>query len=558
LTTTGASTKISRLRSVNSRALLFLTLLCLTGTACAPRGEYFGNIEPPAENVFRFNLGPEPEYLDPALSTALYDARLAVLLFEGLTSKDPKTLQPRPGVAQSWDVSPDGRVYTFHLRANALWSDGSRVTARDFVYSWTRVLDPKTGSRYAYYLYAILNAQAFNEGKMKDASQLGVRAIDDATLQVTLTQPVPYFLLLANHSSYYPVPRRAIEQYGVHWTDPEHIITNGPFLLREHRVHDRITLERNPKYWNSQEVRTDRIVAFVVDDPHTATYMYEAGMVDWLPYPSVPPEYLPHMRGRFRDLFTYPQFGLMYYSLNTTRPPLNNVLVRRALALAIDRPAITEGLLRGGEMPTDHFVPPGFPGYPNPPHPLYNPQLAAQLLAQAGFPAGKNFPTMEILIPPDRRAVAEAIQQFWARNLNIHTTIHAEEFPSFLKRWDHMDYDIAATRWIGDYLDPSTFTDLMESTSGNNNTGFKNAEYDRLLAQTRMELDPAKRLELFARCQEILLREWPVVPLYVMAANELVKPYVRGIYAATWDVLPLNQVWIDRDWKHHPTEAGRE
>ena len=209
-------------------------------------------------------------------------------------------------------------------------------------------------------------------------------------------------------------------------------------------------------------------------------------------------------------------------------------------------------------MPTDYFVPPGFPGYPKPPPPLYNPQMAKQLLAQAGFPEGKNFPTLEILVPPDRRPIAEAIQQLWSENLNIRTTIHVEEFASFLKKWEQLDYDVAGTRWIGDYLDPSTFTDLMESTSGNNNTGFKNAEYDKLLADTRTEMDPAKRLELFERGQQILLHEWPVFPLYVMAANELVKPYVRGIYPATWDVLPLNQVWIDRDWKQHPGEAERE
>jgi oligopeptide transport system substrate-binding protein len=277
--------------------------------------------------------------------------------------------------------------------------------------------------------------------------------------------------------------------------------------------------------------------------------MYEAGMVDWLPYPSVPPEFLPYMRGRFRDLMTYAQIGLMYYGVNTTRPPLDDVRVRRALSLALDRPAITEGLLRGGEIPSDHFVPAGFPGYPPPPPPVFDPQQAAQLLATAGYPDGKGFPTLEILVPPDRRPVAEAAQQMWFEHLKVQTTIHSEEFSSFLKRWQQIDYDIAGARWIGDYLDPSTFTDLMETANGNNNTGYSNPVYDRLLAEARYELDPVKRLELLRRAETVMLADAPVIPIYIMAANELVKPYVRGVYPAMWDVLPLSQVWIDREWR---------
>jgi ABC-type oligopeptide transport system substrate-binding subunit len=530
-------------------AWLAVVGLLIFTLGCAPRTEYFGNIEPPEASVFRFNVGPEPEYLDPALSTGLYDARVSVLLYEGLTSKDAETLEPRPGVAERWDISEDGRTYTFHLRPDAVWSDRRPVTAHDFVYSWTRVLTPATGARYAAYLYPIVNAAEFNQGHLTDPSQLGVRALDDRTLEVRLNGPIPYFLFLTGFQTYFPVPQGPIEQYGERWTDPEHIVTNGPYLLRERHLHDRMVLERNPNYWNRDEVRTDRIIAFTVDDARTATNMYEAGMVDWLPYPSVPPDFLPYMRGRFRDLMTYPQIGLMYYGLNTTRPPLDNVLVRRALGLALNRPAMTEGLLRGGEIPSDHFVPPGFPNYPAPPPPVYDPQRAARLLAEAGYPDGKGFRTLEILVPPDRRPIAEAAQQMWAKHLNIQTTIHSEEFSSFLKRWQQIDYDIAGSRWIGDYLDPSTFTDLMETANGNNNTGYSNPVYDRLLAEARLELDPLKRLALLRRAETLMLADAPVIPIYVMAANELVKPYVRGVFPAMWDVLPLNQVWIDRQWQ---------
>ena len=537
--------------------IAWLAALAVLAAAGCRRSEYFGSVEPPESNVFRFNVGPEPEFLDPGMSTGLYDSRIEVLLFEGLTAKNPATLLPRPGMAERWDISPDGRIYTFHLRADALWSDGHPVTAQDFVYSWTRVLTPATGARYAGYLYPIVNAAEFNQGKITDPSQLGFRALDEHTLEVRLNDPVPYFLFLAGFSTFYPVPRAAIERYGEHWTDPDHIVTNGPFLLVEHRIHDRIVVERNPKYWNRQEVRTERIIAYTVDDFRTATNMYKAGMVDWLPFPSVPPEFLPYMRGRYKDLFTYPQIALMYYGLNTTRPPLDNVLVRRALSLAIDRGAITEGLLRGGETPTDHFVPAGFPGYPPPPAPAYDPEQAKKLLAEAGYPHGQGFPALEIMIPPDRRPVAEAAQQMWAKNLNIHVTIQSEEFSSWLKRWDRVDYIIAATRWIGDYLDPSTFTDLMESTNGNNNTNYNSPAYDGLQAQARLELDPVKRLQILQRGEALIFQDTPVIPLYMLSANELVKPYVRGIHPATWDVLPLNHVWIDREWNRRQSSAGR-
>ncbi len=550
------------MESVNKFILLLLAPSSVVLAACGPRSEYFGNVEPPAGNVFRFTVGAEPEYLDPGRSTALYDARVSVLLFEGLTAKDPRTLRPRPGVAERWDISEDGRTYTFHIRKNALWSDGHPVTAHDFVYSWTRVLDPKTGARYAGYLYAIANAEAFNQGKLKDAAQLGFRAIDDSTLEVRLNAPVPYFLYLTAFETYCPVPRRVLERYGDHWTDPSHIVTDGPFLLREHRPHDRLVLERNPSYWNAQELRIDRIIAYVVDDQYTATNMYEAGMVDWLPYGGggIPPDFLPYMRGRFRDLKTFPLIATIYYDVNVARPPLNNPVVRRALSLAIDRREITDGLLRAGDLPASNFVPVGFPGYPAPPPPEYDPKRAAALLAEAGFPNGRGFPELEIVTPPDRRKVAEAMQQLWARNLNLHFSIHSEEFASFLKRAYSHDFDLASSRWIGDYLDPTTFTDLLESTNANNFSGWKNPDYDRLVAQARLELDPVRRLNQLHEAETLMLAQAPVIPFYTMAANELVKPYVRGIYPATWDVLPLNFVSIDHQWRAHAgqKEAGRD
>jgi oligopeptide transport system substrate-binding protein len=529
----------------------------LLASGCRKHTEYFGNVEPPPGNVFRFNNGPEPEYLDPAVMVALYDARIAALLFEGLTTRDPKTFEPRPGVAERWDVSTDRRTYTFYLRKDARWSDGQPLTANDFVYSWIRVLDPKTAARDAYYLYYIVNAEAFNQGKLKDSSLLGMRALDDYTLEVRLTEPAPFFLHLTSLFVYYPVPRQVIEQYGDHWTDIAHIVGNGPFLLAEHRVHDRFEMVPNLRYWNAKQVRVERIIAYSIDDLNTALNLYISGRLDWLPGPvAIPVDYAPYLQGRFRDFHAYPQLDTGYFSFNLNRPPLNSPLVRRALSLAIDRRAITDGLLRKGDIPSGRLVPIGFSGYPPPAAPEYNPQEASRLLAVAGFPGGQGFPQIELLLGPARKKVAEAVQQLWARNLNIQVSVHTEEFSSQLKRMANHDFDIFYWEWIADFPDPINYANLIQSANGNNYTGWKNADYDRLLAEASQELNPDRRMQFLYQAEQIASNENPVLPVYFAGGLELMKPYVKGVYAAPWDVPRFNDVWIDREWQQHAAERG--
>lgn len=533
--------------------MVVLTLL-ITTAACQRRSEYFGKIDPPQENVFRFNNGAEPEYVDPGLMSGQPDFRVAGMLFEGLTVTDWKTMQAVPGVAERWEISADKLTYTFHLRRNAPWSDGQPVTARDFVYSWTRVLDPKTAAVYASQLFHIVNAQEFNQGKLKDPSQIGFRALDDYTFEVRLRNPVPYFLFLVSFlRCMMPVRADVIEKYGMHWTDPAHIVGNGPFLLVEHRTNLKFEFVRNPRYWDKDRVRLERVIAYTNDDLATSANMYEAGMVDWLPSGDFPPEYVPYMRNRFRDLRSLPFLAIYFYSVNVTRPPLNNRLVRQALSMAIDRRALTDDLLRKGDLPGAHFVPLGFANYQSPPGPEYNPQKAAELLAQAGFPNGQGFPSLEISFntSESHKKIAEAIQQMWAKNLNIHVMVHNEEWATFLKNRRTLDYDVAREGWIGDYPDPSAFLDLLESTNGNNDTGWKNQDYDRLLALAREESDPARRMELFQRAETMVLDHSPVLPIYTYASNSLIKPYMRGFYPSPLDEYPVDRLWIDRDWRKH-------
>ena len=518
--------------------------------ACRSQSDYFGKVEPPEENVFRFSNGAEPEYIDPGLMTGQLENRVAELIFEGLTTNDPKLYQPRPGVAERWELSPDLLTYTFYLRRNAQWSDGHPVTAHDFVYSWTRVLDPKTAARYASQLYPILNAEEFNQGRIKDPLQLGVRALDDYALEVRLQQPTPYFLFLTSFMTLFPVPRWVVEEQGVRCTEPDHIVGNGAFVLAEHRTHDRMEFVRNPHYWNARSVHLDRVIVYAIDDNYTSANLYESGRVDWLPA-TFPAEYVPYMKERFKDFYSYPFLGVYYYLINTTKPPLNNPLVRRALNLAVDRKAITDELLRGGQIPGAHFVPLGFPNYQSPPGPEYDPAEAARLLAQAGFPNANGFPDIEILFntSESHRKIAEAIQQMWAKNLNIRVALHNEEWASYLKSRNDLEYDVARAGWIGDYPDVSTFTELLQGNNGNNNTGWKNPEYDNLLGLARQESDPARRMDLFKRSEAILLNDLPVIPIYTYASNNLINPYVRGIYATPTDDHPLTEVCIDRRWR---------
>jgi oligopeptide transport system substrate-binding protein len=536
-----------------------LAIAGLLTVACGRRGEYFGNTEPPADNVFRFNNGAEPEYLDPQLIVALYDARIAALLFEGLTTRDPQSFQPRPGVAESWDISSDRQTYTFHLRPDARWSDGRPITAQDFVYSWTRALDPHLAARAAYYLYYIVNAEAFNKGELEDPSQLGLRVLDDHTLEVRLREPAPFFLDLISLFVYAPVQRAAVEQFGNQWTEPGHIVSNGPYLLREHRTHDRLEFIPNPLYWNARQVRIGRIIVYSIDDLNTAVNLYISGRVDWLPGPAaLPTDFAPYLKGRFRDFHAYAQLSTGYFSFNVRRQPWSNPLVRRALSLAVDRRAITDGLLRKGDIPTARLVPPGFPGYPSPAEPEYNPQEAARLLAEAGYPNGEGFPRGEILLGPIRKKIAEAVQQMWAANLGIDVSVHTEEFRSQLKRMANHEFDLFRWEWMADFPDPINFANLLESTNGNNYTGWGDETYDRLLAQASQETDASRRMDLLYQAEAIAATQAPIIADHFVAGIELRKPYVKGIYPAPWDVSRFNEVWIDRQWKQHQNESGRE
>lgn len=519
---------------------------------------YFGAVAPLPGQVFRFGNGAEPERLDPGLISGQPDGRIARCLYEGLLISDPRTLEPLPGQAQRWEISEDRRTYIFHLRPGLLWTNGQPVRAQDFEWSWKRVLDPKTASRYAGLLSVIENAEAYNKGEFQDAARVGIRAMDDSTLVVHLAEPDPVFLYRVTYYTFLPVYRPAIERWGDRWTRPEHIVSNGPFTLHRHQWRAVIEMERNPRYWDAAHVRLERILAYPVDDKTTLTNMYKAGIIDWEPSGYIPAPFLPFMKG-YADFRTGFQHAVYFYSINTKKPPLDNVWVRRALAQSLDRATIAGKVLKGTRPPWGLFCPSGYEGY-HPPAPMtYDLAKAREDLTRAGFPGGKGFPKIEILFntDEDHRRIAEAVQAMWKQGLGIRVGLENQEWGTYLDNVTQLRYNGVARRsWIGDYPDPSTFLDCFRTGDGNNRTGWSNAQYDALLREAQKEPDAARRLELLSRAEKILLDEAPVIPIYHYVTNELVKPYVRGLYPTTLDFHPLKFVWIDHDWRSQPTPVA--
>jgi len=498
------------------------------------------------ESVFRINNMVEPESLDPALVTGMPEHRVVSSLFEGLTTNDPKDLVPRPGVAASWRISRDRLVYTFHLR-DARWSDGRPLTAHDFVFAWERVLNPKTGAKYAQQLYYLQGGADYNHGKDQDFSRVGVRAVDEHTLRVTLACPTPYFLSLTSFYTLYPVPRIAIATHGRDWVKPGKLVCNGPFRLVSWVPQKELVLERNPDYWDAAAVKLGRVVFLPTETADTAYKQFLSGESDWVP--QIPTPQLAAARSR-PEFYAAPYLGTYFLRLNVTRPPLRDLRVRKALSLGVDRETLTRYVTKAGEIPSAGFVPAGMPGYEGARGLVYDPEAARRLLTEAGFPGGRGFPRVELLYNTNElhRVVTQAVQQMWKEQLGILVDLVNVEWKVYLARQSGLDYQIARSGWIGDYLDPNTFLDLWVTGSGNNETGWSNPCYDDLLAQAACRLqDTHARARALQAAERILVaEEVPIVPLFTYVNKGLLSRRVRGWWPNLLDQHPLKQLALER------------
>lgn len=507
-------------------------------TAPAPVAKATPPVTPAAnERFLRISLETEPAYLDPGMLTETASFDVAIALFEGLVGYDPKTARAIPALASHWEISEDRTVYTFHLQPTAQWSNGEALTAQDFVYAWERVLNPATGAEYAFALHYIKNGKAYNQGTLKDPSQLGVRALDAHTLQVTLEQPTPFFLDFLCFASFYPVPRAVVEQYGSQWTKPEHIVSNGPFRLTQWKVNDELTVVKNEHYWDRAHVRLPGIRFFPIEDLETALKMYEAGDLDVAA--SVPDKRIPTLTGR-PDFVLSPMLAVDFYRLNVTKPPLNNLKARQALALAIDREAISKEYLQNAKYASASLVPPGVGAYQPASGLVFDPVRAKALLAEAGYKDPATFPTITLYYNTDAtiKLAAQIVQRMWKEHLGINAELRNEEYKTLLSRVNTMDYQIARSRWIGDYVDPNTFLELFLSGSTINRTGWANPQFDQLMAQANRAADPAQRNRLLQQAEGVLLNEAAAIPIYIHTKPYLIRPEVQGYFANISDRHP--------------------
>ena len=503
--------------------------------------------------LFKGN-GTEPAGLDPHVVTGVPEHNILSAMFEGLVSENPVDLHPEPGVAKSWEISEDGRTYTFHFRDNAMWSNGDPVRARDFVYSFRRILSPGLGAEYAYMLYPLRNGKAFNTGKIDDFSEVGVKADDDLTLIIELENPTPYFLELLNHYSWWPVHPPTIEKFGkidqrgTQWTRPGNIVTNGAFTLKDWQINRHIVVEKNPLYWDAEKVKLTEIHFLPIDSADTEERAFRTGYIHLTE--TIPMHRINYyMENRPELMRLDPYLGTYYYRINTRVPPLGDKRVRRALALTINREDITRYITRGGQLPAYFLTPPNTSGYTARARFEYNVEQARELLAEAGFPGGRGFPDLEILYNTSEghRSIAEAIQQMWKEALNIKVKLLNEEWKVYLASVANGDFQISRAGWIGDYNDPNTFLDMWLTGGGNNMTGWSNSEYDQLIELAGRTIDTRERFEYFQQAEAILMDELPVIPIYFYVRNLLIHPSVKGWHPTILDHHPYKFVSLMRE-----------
>lgn len=510
-----------------------------------------------APMIWRVGNGTEPQDLDPQVVTGVPEHKLIMAIFEGLLAENPRDLSPEPGIAERWEVSADGLVYTFHLRADAKWSDGTPIDANTFLRSYQRILTPALAAEYAYLLHYVRGAKDYNEGKVTDFAQVGFKARDARTLEVTVNTPTPFLLkLIASHYSWYPVPVHVIEKFGgiakkgTAWTRPGNLVASGPFMLKEWRQQQLISVVRNPHYWDRARVKLDEIHFLPVENQDTEERMFRTGQIDMtheLPVAKID----VYRRENPEALRTDPYLGIYFYRFNHKRPPLNDRRVRRALALAVDREALVKNVVRGGQRPAYAVTHPDTAGYTPLAKLSGTVEEAKKLLAEAGFPEGRGFPKLELLYntSQNHRLIAEAIQQMWRRTLGIDITLRNEEWKVYLDSTDALNYDLQRGGWIADYVDPHVFLEIWASKNLNNDTGFANAQYDTLLEQALRAPDQKSRYDIYQKMEALLVEELPVLPIYYYTSVKALSPRVKGYYPTLLDNHPYKYIWLEAGGK---------
>ncbi len=645
------------IRSIRPLTFIVFFILCsfIAGCSTSANSRYFGQAVPPKGNVMRYVSGAEIESLDPPVTNSQTDARILLALYDGLVEYHPKTMEPIPAIAESWEIGTDGTEYLFHLRKNAKFSNGDPITAKDFVYSFRRGFSPELASRNASLGYYIKYSEAYNSGQsfIKDstgqflikkdfveanpnqpkepvhdtlggdsefhryldsperltvpsdakerakilasdpklkaavegkelvpvkAGDIGVEATDDYTLRLKLYQPAPYFLGLLAHQFFRVVPQKVIEKYGNNWTRTENIETSGAFKLAVHRPYDVLTVVRDPNYWDAANVKLDGIEFYPLDEQTTMMNLYKAGSVDALYNHTVPAAWFDTIKQYTAEYSLQPEVADEFYVINVKKPPMDNVKVRQAFALAIDREALAK--FRKTLKPLIDMTPEGvFPKYEVARDKVYTEELkkqgsslaewkarvfdaekARKLLAEAGFAVTKNgddyscssFPVDKTSITyntaESNKAVAEFVQAQWKQNLGITVPLKNMEFRTFLPLLNKVDYEGFARRgWVGDYMDPYTFIGLYYSKANEGATGWWDPKFDKLLDDANNTVDAQKRFEKMAEAEFYVMQQQIIIPLGTNTTSWMKKPYIMGFYPNPGTLEAWKFAYIERD-----------
>ena len=471
------------------------------------------------EVIFVMNNGTEPQSLDPHKISGVPEHRVYRAFFQPLITYDVKTAREAVGVAESW--SNEGTVYTLKLRKDAVWSDGVPITAQTVYDSWIRSLNPETASRYAWFPGMLIKgAEDYTAGK-STAEDVAIEVVDDTTFRFETVGELPYVIGALAHYSFAVVPIHAIEKYGNNWTKPENFVGNGPFVLEQWSPQEIIVGTKNETFWNKENVFIDRIEMLPIEDDNTAFNMYENDEVDWIT--GVPTEQFDNLRGR-EDFYVAPQLTTYYYLINNTKAPYDDARVRKALALSIGRKDIAEKVLGQGQIPAYGIVPP-MEGYSPIEEMREDEQKAKALLAEAGFPGGKGFPTITVLYNTNEahKKIAAFVQQRWSTILGIKVELENQEWKTYLATRREHNFDVARAAWVGDYLDPNTFLDMFISGGGLNDGDYSSAEYDKLIKLAATQ-NGSQRMATLRKAEDLLInQDASLIPIYYYVSMNLFR-----------------------------------
>ncbi len=530
-----------------------------------PGGDNKPVVEEKVEQKIVYNLGADPKTIDPQLNSAVDGSTVIHNAFEGLMRED-ENAKIIPGTAEKYEISDDGTVYTFHLRDNAKWSDGKPVVAGDFVYAWRRALNPEVAAEYAYQLFYIKNGAAYyNQEKIGDkvatAEDVGVKAIDDKTLEVTLESPVSYFLSLAAFPTYFPVRQDIIEANKEKWAlKPDTYVSNGPFKMSQWKEKESITFVKNENYWDAKNVKLENLEIKLIDDEITYLNAFKSGEIDVIEAP--PQAEIPTLLDEGVAKI-YPYLGTYFYVINLSEQAknidaeaakaLSNPKFRKALALSIDKQLIVDKVAQGGQVPSTSYVPLGILDSAEKEFrkdylpPTGDVEGARKLLAEAGYPNGEGAPTITLTFNTNQghQMIAQAVQDMWKTNLGINVELKNEEWAVFQDTRNNFQYSIARHGWIADYNDPMTFLDMWTTGNGQNNAGYSNKEYDKLIASAKVELDATKRTEMLRKAEDILMEELPILPIYSYTNVLCIDGNVKGTYKSLLGQMEFRNSYVE-------------